>query len=104
MDVAIQWYLLQWFVSVLTVYRLAYLMTLDTGPFAIFHKIREAVINKYGVDSWQAEGAGCPLCQSVWYAFIAACLFPWMGLQWFLLTWGSVAGAALIIHWRVYIK
>lgn len=97
-------FILRWVLSVLAAYRVAYLFTLDTGPFAIFARIREWVLRRWGGESWQYDGATCPLCQSVWYTFIAALFFPWRGFDWFVLTWLSMAAACLIIHIRVYIK
>lgn len=88
----------------LAVYRLAYLFTTDTGPWLILKRIRQWVHSRYGLSSWQYQGATCVFCQSVWYAALAALSYEFgLGLWWVrvLVIWMGLAGAALLLHWLV---
>lgn len=91
------------FIAVLAAYRMAYLTSIDSGPAFVFRRLREWVTRKYGHGSWQAQGASCFFCQSVWYAFPAALAL--FGLQYWIiqvvLLWLGLAGACTIIHWAV---
>lgn len=95
------WFL--WIIGVLATYRLAYLTTTDTGPFAVFARVRGWVGERYGFDSWQYEGAQCPLCQGIWFAgAFALLLFPWLGVAAQFVLWLSMAGGAALLqnlHW-----
>lgn len=90
-----------WLVAIFATYRVAYLMTIDTGPGRIFEKARDWITKKFGAESWQAEGASCFFCQSVWYAAPAALMIQPRDLGDFILLWLSIAGAATVLHWWV---
>lgn len=106
-------FLVYYVLAVLAVYRLAYMLTADTGPARIFEHIRYWVANRYGTSSWQYEGATCFFCQSVWYATPAAIfailLFPflrdtwWAAIGWWVILWLAIAGLAQVLHWRVLV-
>jgi len=95
------WFL--WIIGALATYRLAFMTTTDTGPFEIFTSIRSMVGERFGYQSWQWEGANCPLCQGVWFSCLfALLLFPWMGIAAQFALWLSMAGAAALlqnVHW-----
>ena len=91
-----------WVLCVLAVYRVAHLTTMEDGPARVFARVREAVIKKWGFDSWQAEGARCSLCQSVWYSFPAAFLLRPVSVFELGLYWLAIAGAVLIVHRVIY--
>lgn len=106
-------FIIYWLAAILAVYRLAYMVTADTGPARIFQRLRWWIHSRYGAESWQYEGATCFFCQSVWYAAPAAIfasqLFPYMRETWFTaiiwsgVLWLSIAGAAQVLHWRVLV-
>lgn len=91
-----------WCLCVLAVYRVAHLTTMEDGPARIFTHIREAVFKKWGWDSWQAEGARCVLCQSVWYAFAAAWMLQPENIFQLGLYWLSIAAGVLVLHRFTY--
>jgi hypothetical protein len=101
----------RWILTVLVVYRFAHALSRETGPWAIFEKIREWADKTWSkeisagvtVQSWQSEFFGCPLCQSFWISILFDLIF-WYGLPWqdFLLVWFSVSGAIVILHMSLY--
>jgi hypothetical protein len=76
----------------LAVYRLAYMITLENGPFMLFAQIRERIGERFTYDSWLTLGINCPLCVSFWLS-AAAFLFGGGMLEWF-----GVAGAIVVLH------
>ncbi len=56
----------------LGVYRLARLAAMEEGPFAVFEKSRDKVLERFGHDSWVYSGVTCPLCLGFWFALIVA--------------------------------
>lgn len=78
----------------LACYRLATDVAWEAGPFGWYERLRSAVIARFGADSWQAEGIGCPICLSMWTALL------FYGL-WFVfppvVIWFAVAGAAALL-------
>jgi hypothetical protein len=96
--------ILRYVLAVLAVWRIVHATTLETGPFAVFEKAREATNRRFGFESWQAEFMRCALCQSFWGSFIAALLFFPMisNIPDLLLVWGSLAGGVTILHLTVY--
>jgi hypothetical protein len=83
--------------SVLAVYRLAHLTTLENGPVNVFFRIREIVHRKWGYDSWQAEGSRCILCQSVWYSAPVAVIIS-SNIVDGIIVWLAVSGAVTLLH------
>jgi hypothetical protein len=92
-----------WFVVlVFAVYRLSHLIAKDDGPWRFIHGIRELVLNKYGYDSWQADGIHCTLCLSIWFSIPAAfCMKPENIVIGFV-YWMAIACGALIIERLTY--
>jgi hypothetical protein len=89
----------------LAVYRLSYMVTLESGPFGLCEKWREWVAMKlvrpgYSFEAnphrWIFEGIACPLCVSFWFA-LSAFFFASSVLYGFL-CWLGCAGLVLIIH------
>lgn len=89
----------------LAVYRLSYMVTLESGPFGLCEKWREWVAMKlvrpgYSFETnphrWIFEGIACPLCVSFWFALVA---IPFAD-TWAngVLCWFAVAGLVLVIH------
>jgi len=89
----------RWILTVLVVYRFAHALSFETGPWAIFEKIREWAYKTWGIEKWQAEFFRCPLCQSFWMSLFFDLIF-WHGLPWqdFLMVWFSVSGAIVFLH------
>lgn len=88
-------------IVVLAVYRISYMLAIETGPFGICEKWRGWVVRKAmrpGVairdlpHYWIIEGVGCPNCISFWLSLVAF-LFGWG-----VLGWLGVAGGVLALH------
>lgn len=77
--------------AVLVVYRVAYLIAEDEGPFSSMAKLRGRVDPTRA--TWLGRGIRCPMCVSFWLAFFAAFFLP--GL--FLENWLALAGAVLLL-------
>ena len=75
--------------AVLAVYRLSYLIAVETGPFGLAQWLRDRAQQGPG---WVAEGVACVLCVSFWLALPAAAL---LGDLWY---WPGIAGAVLVLH------
>jgi hypothetical protein len=85
------------FVTSLAVYRLALMVSKETGPCRIFERIR-ALPEPNGC--W-SKGLSCFFCQSVWWAFtFALWLYVVGAIEWHLFAshWLGLSGAALIIN------
>lgn len=98
-DVEIHWLIL----ACLAAYRLAYLFAVDNGPYHSFYRLRAWVERRWGEDSWQAEGAACVFCQSVWFSLLAALALIYIDL-WpvrLVFAWLGISGAIVILHWLV---
>ena len=85
--------------TILTAYRLAYMLVNDDGPFDLFARMRD----KIGVDeqrTWIQRGFGCPGCISFWLslggAITIAFSYP-TNVIGFLTLWFGMAGAALFL-------
>ena len=85
--------------AALAVYRLAYLISIENGPFMVFARLREFVGKRLGWDSWISLGLACPLCISFWLSLAAA----WL-LGGGLLEGLGIAGAILIVHKAIHPK
>lgn len=93
--------------AILAVYRLAFMVSREDGPFDLFTKLRqltsrlpEQVIGNRRQPHWIARGFACPLCISWWLALPAALLVAWIvGLPLLaaLALWPAIAGAALFL-------
>lgn len=94
-------FLIDFCLCVLAVYRLAYLIAYEDGPFDLASSLRERV----GQTSWIGRGFNCALCISFWLSAIAALYLAGsvahdvhsIGVQFFW-DWFAVAGAALLFH------
>jgi hypothetical protein len=78
--------------AVLAVFRVAWMVTHEEGPFAVFVTLRERI--DPAQKSWLGRGLNCPNCVSFWLALVAALL---IGGDW-LLNWLGIAGAVLLIN------
>lgn len=88
--------LIFWFAAaILAVYRAARMLALEDGPFDVFAAVRA----RLGQRSWVGRGLHCPLCIGFWGAAVAAWLIgPGSWREW-LMLWGGIAGAQVLI-WR----
>ena len=84
---------LRYLVAITAVYRLAYMLANEDGPFDVFSWWR----NKLGQEAWYGRGFHCVLCMSFWLSLPAAIL---VGLPWFI-GWLGVAGGVLIV-WQIF--
>lgn len=82
--------------AALAIYRVAHMVTLETGPFGLCERWRGWVFMHAGKDSWITEGVNCPLCVSFWLSLIAALLLA--PVEAWVLVWLGLAGAALVLH------
>lgn len=91
--------------ATLAAYRLAYLVAMEDGPFALAEGLRGWVATTWPptiqhglkIESWQSRGINCPLCVSFWLALPAGAGV--VGWSWDLpLVWLGIAGAVLVIH------
>ena len=78
--------------ATLAVFRVAWMITREEGPFAAFVFIREHADPQQR--TWIGRGFNCCNCVSVWIALFAALL---IGGDW-LLNWLGIAGAVLLIN------
>lgn len=84
-------------------WRLAHLTAVDGGPFWMFKRMRDAVAARWGANSWQADGARCVFCHSVWFAAILCVLiFRDESISAMLVSWMAVAGVASFLHVLAY--
>lgn len=83
---------------ILACYRLSRLITLDEGPFEIFHKLRVRLgaydYGPYGeAKTSLGKGLTCPHCVGVWIG-IPLSLYA-SGIYWYtLLWWLAIAGGS----------
>ncbi len=82
--------------AILAVYRVAYLITSEDGPFEIATRFRAL----FGQRDWIGRGLHCMLCVSFWLAMIPAIYLGWM---WKLsqadaaLLWLGIAGGVVFV-------
>jgi hypothetical protein len=98
---------IRFLLCVLAAFRLAHLIALERGPFAIFEKVRKVISDKWGFDSWQSDGSNCVLCQSVWYSTLFVVLMwvlpePILTVFVIGLVCLAVAAMVLIIYVTLY--
>lgn len=74
----------------LATYRIATDMALERGPFSVFERFRGIFHRRYGEDSWQYEGVGCPICLSFWTSLLLCVATGYTSP----VFWLAVAGAA----------
>lgn len=78
--------------TILSAYRIAYLISRERGPFDLAERLRTIVHLRFGSESWQAEGIDCPLCISFWAALGLLVAPRW------LIRWLGSAGGVLVLH------
>lgn len=78
--------------AILASYRIAYLVSRERGPFDLAERLRLAIFNRYGEDSWQYTGIDCPLCVSFWTSLAMPFMPRWIR------RWLGIAGGVLVIH------
>lgn len=82
--------------AVLAAWRLARMVVLETGPAAIFERMRFEIAKRVTPGGWIDEGMGCILCVSFWTAlFVAILLGDFAHL---LINWFGIAGGAAVLH------
>lgn len=82
-------------ITALAVFRLSWMVANDTGPWAVFLRLREAA-----PAGLLREWLGCPFCLAVTFAAAATCWLWWSGLldpQFAPVWWLGTAGAASVI-------
>lgn len=81
----------------LAAYRVATDMAWETGPGAVFERLRGWAVQRGGL---VAEGFTCPICLSLWAALALTLLAGWLGLvdpwAWPLYWLASAGGAAYL--------
>jgi len=84
--------------SILAVYRLAQLISLDDGPFDVFKRLRllcGQIAYKYKNLKTLADLVNCPYCLGVWFAlFVVIALRP---SPWWL-HWLAIAGGQAFLQ------
>lgn len=78
--------------ALLAVYRVAYLIAAERGPFDVAIRLRTVIAERYGDQHWMTAGVNCPLCISFWLAFAVRVAPAW------LVEALGLAGGALVIH------
>lgn len=78
--------------ALLAVFRVAWLITREEGPFAMFVWLREHVDRNQ--QTWLGRGLNCCNCVSFWVALAAAIV---IGGDW-LLNWLALAGGVVLIN------
>lgn len=76
-------FVIRFLLAALAVYRLAWMLTREDGPFGLFAKVRailgrKASKAKHGGWAWTlAEVANCPHCLGIWLAILFAPAVIW---------------------------
>ena len=83
---------MRWLLSILAVYRGAWLLAMERGPFDLAMRLRSIIADRYGDQHWLAEGFNCPLCISFWLAFLVRFAPSWIGDAL------GIAGGVLVVH------
>jgi hypothetical protein len=78
-------------IKAFAVYRVSRMVTCETGPFAIFKRIRPPEPTDTNHTDWIAEGMNCPLCASVYVAILV------MFLPDKIVRWLALSGLASFI-------
>lgn len=90
------------FLAALAVYRLAWLVSFDIGPWQCFDRLRTWAgqrAHQRGPQSvaWQfAEWLRCPYCNGLWFSAVCALIYAHNLLVWLLLTL-AIAGAQAVL-------
>lgn len=80
--------------AILAVYRVAYMIAKEDGPFDALAWIRGKIDPMQ--HTWIGRGLNCVLCLSWWLSLVVFAL----GGSW--LEWLAVAGGVLVIHKALY--
>jgi hypothetical protein len=84
--------------AILATYRVARMLALEEGPFALFDRWRNLFLN----DTWVGRGVRCPLCIGFWLALpaaLVALLFDrTLPADAFVLAWLGIAGGQAVLH------
>lgn len=96
--------------ATLAVYRLAFMVAREEGPFDVFDRLRLAAQRLPSIPDtqpnrlrphWIARGIGCPLCISWWLALPAAVIVTQatgVSLLVALGLWPAIAGGCLFLY------
>lgn len=88
----------------LAVWRVAYLLSHESGPFDLFGRLRRTLgAREVVTGAWSAETVAgklilCPLCLSVWlacFAYLLVSLTPW---GWAVVAVLAASGLASALH------
>jgi hypothetical protein len=83
--------------AILAAYRVARMLALEEGPFALFDRWRNLFLN----DNWIGRGMRCPLCLGFWLALpaaLVALLFDrTLPADAFVLAWLGIAGGQAVL-------
>ena len=81
-----------WLLAFLVIYRIAYAISSEEGPFSVYSNIRGRV----GQATWVGRGILCILCLSFNLAIVAPFLIGFASWREFVLYWLGTAGAVLL--------
>lgn len=84
-------------VASLATFRLAHMLSDESGPGRIFLKVRRSASAR----SATKEGLSCPLCTSVWFSAITTTslwVLDYFPAREWLLYWMAVSGGAILFN------
>ena len=84
--------------TIFATYRIAYMMTRESGPFGLAERLRTFIYERTEVGSIWREGIDCIYCVSWWVAWpVAGILRPSNILEFVLFAQG-LAGLAVLVY------
>lgn len=91
-------------VIALAVYRVAWMVTAELGPFAIFEKWRMFIRKKFPISRdnpqhWLDAGVNCPLCVGVYLSAAFYALWQWEFIRFFIIFL-AIAGLQCFLERR----
>lgn len=90
-------------IAVLATYSLSHAAALETGPFALFDRLRDWAARKYGYEHWINQFFNCPLCMAQWIS-IPVFLMAFSSVWWLfaICAWLSIRGFVVLLHGILY--
>lgn len=90
---------LTFIIAAFAVYRAAYMVAEEEGPFEVFARLRGAIDPDQ--TTWIGRGVNCVFCTSFWLSLVGAVVLVvaagfdlWLWPLW----WFGIAGAVLVMH------